>query len=346
MPPRDARARAVERLQQQGRALPFRQPEPPHPAEDELPSPEMLAETQVEGAIDLLARDLSKAPRWGWPDVNHVLGPMMPGDLVIVGALMGNGKSTLLMSQMDSFAEAKMPTLYFPLEVDPEICRLHWASWKLGFNRTLVVQQDWSRLPEGAREAVGGILEEQLANPYIHFATPKRLDWPAFARWCKWAKDRCAARAVMIDHFHRIQIAASQNYRVDATEFARKIKDLGRELGLVMICAAQLNRSNDPVDPFVAPTLARLKETSGLGEEADVAIMLSRRLKPDLPKHWLQDLRLGRMTERDIAEPATMTITCRKHRLDDAALNRSVFLTVDNGKLRSRTRSWQQPPAA
>lgn len=343
----EAEARAL--VAQRTGALPFRQPEPPHPAESQapdIPSPEALAESQIAGARELLTRDLTRAPRWAWPDLDFVLGPMLPGDLVVAGALMGNGKSTLLMSQMDALAASEVPTLYVPLEVDPEVCRLRWAAWKLGLDVRHVVRQDWRQLPEGSQEAVDGVLEEQVTNPYINFATPKRMDWPAIVRWCKWAKDRAGARIIMVDHFHRLSFGQANTMRVDVTEMARKLKDLGRELGLVMLCAAQLNRSNDPVDAFGPPSLARLKESAGIGEEADVVVMLSRRLKPDLPKNWTQDLKLGRLSERDICEPATMAITCRKHRLDDNALNRSMYLTVDNGKLRSRTRSWQTPPAA
>lgn len=350
MPPRDTRARALERLNQRPGVTPIRRgPEPPHPAElqaPDIPSPEALAEAQIEGARELLTRDLSKAPRWAWSDLDFVLGPMLPGDLVVVGALMGNGKSTLLMSQMDALAANKMPTLYVPLEIDPQVCRLRWAAWKLGLDVRHVIRQDWRSLPEGSQEAVDGVLDEQHANPFIHFATPKRMTWDAVVRWCTWAKERTNARIVMVDHFHRLEFGGdAHNHRVNVTEMARKFKDLGRELDLVMLCAAQLNRASDPVDQFIPPSLARLKESAGIGEEADVCVMLSRRLKNDLPKQWAQDLRLGRISERDIMEPATMAVTCRKHRLDDSALNKSVLLTVDNGKLRSRAPSWRQPAA-
>src|SRR5690242_8821285 len=122
---RNAAAEAAEYIKKRGGVIPF--PEPPHPAESQAPdmaSPEDLAEAQIAGARELLTRDLTRAPRWSWPDLDHVLGPMLPGDLIVVGALMGNGKSTLLMSQMDALAAKKVPTLYVPLEIDPEVCRL------------------------------------------------------------------------------------------------------------------------------------------------------------------------------------------------------------------------------
>lgn len=308
-------------------------------ANDAQPDPSALAAEQIASARTLLTRDLSSAPRWAWPELDALSGPMMPGDFIVPGAYTGTGKTSLLMSQMDAFANTRVPVLYVPLEVDPAVCRLRWAAWKLNLDVRHVVRQDWAALPESSREAVDGVLEEQAAESLIHFATPKRMTWDVLKRWCRWAVEKVGVRVVMLDHFHRLTFGAAATWRTDITEMARQVKDLARDLEVVMLAAAQLNRvGNDPVDQYTAPSLARIKESAGIGEEADVVLMLSRRLRPELPKGWAQDLRLGRKSEIDIAEPNTMVITCRKHRLDGDAMNRSIFLTVDNGRVRSRRR--------
>jgi hypothetical protein len=311
------------------------------PPASSLPTALELAATQVAGAKALLTRDLSNAPNWAWDDVSAMCGPMLPGDFVVVGSLMGNGKSTLLMSQMDAFAEQKRATLYFPLEIDAEVCRLRWAAWKLVLDVRHVIRQDWSKLPEGSREAVDGVIDEQETSPFIHFATPKRVTFAELAEWCRWGKAQ-GCDTVMLDHLHRMDFGGdSSNHRVTVTEVVRRLKDLARELGIVLIAAAQLNRSNDPIDMYTAPQLGRLKESAGIAEEADVALMLSRFLKPNLPDKWMAKLHVGEISEADLAEPGVMAVTCRKHRLDDSALNRRVLLSVVNGKLQTRHRSWQ-----
>lgn len=301
---------------------------------DPLESAQNLARTQVNAAQQLLTRDLSKAPRWAWSYLDLLTGPMLPGELVIVGSLMGNGKSTLLMSQMDAFAFANIPTLYFPLEVDPEICRVRWASWRLDLPSKHVVRQEWGALGHGAQGAVDRVLEEQKSNPCIHFATPKRITLGGLVKWCQWARREFDAKVVMLDHFHRMDVGvASQNHRVALTDVVRQLKDVARDLGLVLIAAAQLNRSSDPIDAYTPPLLSRLKETSALGEEADVVLMLSRKLRRDLPDSWQQMLRVGQLTEPELAEANRMVVTCRKHRLDESAMNGRVVLTVDRGRV-------------
>lgn len=300
---------------------------------DRIESAERVTAHQVAGAQKLLTRDLSKAPRWAWPDLNALTGPMLPGDLVVVGSLMGNGKSTLLMSQMDAFAAGGKPTLYFPLEIDPDVCRLGWAAWRLGLPKQAVIRQDWLALPKGAEEAVHQTLEEQKHNPMIHFATPKRVTLKELIGWCQWGRREFDAKVVMLDHLHRMEFGDGPNHRVSVTDAVRRLKDLARELGIVLIAAAQLNRSSDPIDAYSPPLLSRLKESAAIAEEADVVLMLSRRLRRDLPDGWQQDLRTGRITENDLADRGSMVVTCRKHRLDDAAMNGRVVLQVNNGRI-------------
>lgn len=305
-------------------------------------SPAELRRQQIEGAKQLLRRDTTDAPRWGFTDLDALTGPMLDGDLIVVGSRMGNGKSTLLMSQMDAFARAKTGTLYIPLEVDPEVCRLRWAAWKLGLEQKHVIRRAWRHLPEGSEEAVELVIEEQDANPFIHFVPDKRLTFAKILHWCRWGRDEAGCRVVMLDHFHRLDFGPdARNFRITATEVVRQLKDLARELGMVVMAAAQLNSSPDPLDMFLPPQAGRLKETSGIGEEADVILMLARRLRRDLPDKWERKLRLGQINERDISEPGTMQVTCRKHRLDDDALNRCALLQVVNGKVQDKARSWQ-----
>ena len=308
--------------------------------------PEDLAASQVAAAKALTERDLSDAPRWAFRDLDAMLGKMMPTHLMVVGAMSGNGKSTLLMSQAQAFAAEDVQVLYVPLEVEPEVCRIQWACTRLDLSFAPVLRHDWHLLPEGAREAVNLALDEQEAVPGVHFATPKRMDMAQLRHWCEWGVREFGCRVVMLDHFHRLTFGRSGgDFRIAATEGARELKDLARDLNVVMVVGAQLNRTNDPLDPYIAPTPARLKETAALHEEADVVVMLSRGLNRSLPDKWMQRLRLGSLTEKDIAEPHAMIATCRKHRQDDTARDRRVKLHVSGGRVRNAAPAYRDAEA-
>lgn len=304
-----------------------------------LPDPKTLARQQIDAARKLLTRDITGAPRWPWPRLDALVGPMLPPDLIVLGGLMGNGKSSLLMSLMDALAIQRIPVLYFPLEIDPQICRLHWVAWKFGLDRTKVVRQQWDLLPKHSQRLIDEALQDQDANPYIHFASPKRLAGPMLRRWLEWGVKNCGAKLVIIDHFHRLvfgEPGGGRLIRVDATEMARQLRDAARSLDVPIVAAAQLNRDGSVADAYLPPGSHRLKETSALGEEADVILMVSRTLKRGLPARWESMLRTRTLKEHEIGIPNRMTVMCRKHRLDGSAFNHDVELHVaPNGHVRS-----------
>lgn len=321
------------------------------PSATEMPtSSGDLAGDQIADATALMRRDQSTGVRWTWPELNRVMGPILPGEVCVVGALPGNGKTSFLMGQMDALAMQGISVLYVPLELDPAQCRLRWAAWRLGYPIDRVVRQEWAILPEGAEEEVARLIDNQRAMGHIQFASPKRLTIDGLTKWCEWAKGEYGARVVIPDHLHRLDVAAgARDHRVGVTDMARRLKDLARDLELQFIVAAQLNRTSDPLDAYMAPTPGRLKESGAIFEEADTVIMLSRKLRRDLPKDWKNRLLVGQVTERDLEEPGVMVATCRKHRLDDEARDRRVYLRVVGGRVESReqyqTELVPEPPA-
>ncbi len=135
---------------------------------------------------------------------------------------------------------------------------------------------------------------------------------------------------------------ANQQYRVQVTETVRAMKDLAREHKITLIAAAQLNQQGDEqLDRYFPPHMKRLKESAGIGEEADLVLMLSRRMRSVLTADDLRAVKAGLKSERDFEEPNTMTVTCRKSRLEDGPRDRCVLLHVEGGKVDNRAESWR-----
>jgi replicative DNA helicase len=310
-----------------------------------LPEPYDLAMAQSEAAIERGRVDLSNAPRWRWTDLDERVGRMMPGGFIVVGALMGNGKTAFLMSQMDWMAAQNIGTLYLPLELNPEDLRRQWAAWRIGLPWEHVARNEWGELPDGSRQRHEDEICRLMENQHVQFPPERRVDIVDLARWVRWGVEKFGARCVIVDHFHRMNFGDNANvYRVMVGEVARALKDLAREFKLTIIASAQLNRVHavKTLDRYIPPGLDRLKESSALGEEADVVLMLSRRLKKELPAHVLKDVEQGLVSERELAEEGVMVVTCRKHRLSDAgAGDRQTLLRVFDGHVENYTsRSW------
>jgi len=302
---------------------------------DALPTPAELARQQVADAIARGRMDLSGSPRWPFADLDRLIGPMLPGEFWVVAALTGNGKSSLLMSAMDGWAKRECSTLYIPLEIDPPEMRRRWAAWRLGLDPVLVAQNAWAQLPAGARDQHEAELAAQPTFPYVHFVPDKQITIERIERWMQWGYKELAVRQVILDHFQRVTHGpqATAAHRLAVALTAQRLRDKARDLGLVVIAAAQVLRNLEPLDAYRPPLLSRIQDSSGIAQEASGVLVLSRKLRSDVSKGELAGVREGRVEEWRLAEPNVMTVTCRKHRLDDRARDRRVVLAVRNGRV-------------
>lgn len=304
-----------------------------------------VAAAQTVDAQALLDVDRSGAPRWCWRGLHKLSGVMLPGELHVVGALMGNGKTSFLMTQMDAFARAKVGVLYIPLEIDPKLCRVRWAAWRTGLDPVKVLRGEWGGLPPESKDVIRAELAYLGKQHHIHFTPDKRITLPAIRSWCERAKGDAGVEVVMVDHLHRLSIGAhAEQVRVHLSETVRGIADMLRELELVGIAAAQLNRSGDTLDAFYPPGIDRLKESAAIGEEAWTVHMLSRRLLGDTSPGQVTQARQGKVDVASLEDPGVMVVTNRKDRLAGAATNRSIALAVNGGKVEELAPDWRPIP--
>jgi hypothetical protein len=258
----------------------------------------------------------------------------MPGFLVTVLGLQGNGKSAFLMSHMDASARRGTSTLYVPLEVEAHECRTQWACWRLGYDHLLVKRQEWDRLPFGAQEFIEAELHAQAADPCVHFVPDRRITVAKLERWIRYAHESLGVRQVILDHFHRMEHGNdAAAHRLAVGEAARRLRDLARELGVVLIVACQLNRSLDPLDAYKPPLPSRVRDSSGLQDEPNVTLAICRGMRNNVTLDELRDVAMARVEEAIVGEPNTMDVTIRKHRDDGAVLNRRVRLGVSQGRV-------------
>lgn len=320
---------------------PLRFPRPARVA-DTLPDHVDLAAGQVADVAAMLNQPASEVVRWPWRSIADLLGGLLPGQLHVVGALTGNGKSSFLMSLMHDLSRAGIGVLYLPLEVSPPIARVRWAAWKLGFNVADVLERCWHDhpdpllrlLPEGAREAIQQEVERQTAEEPVHFCPEKRITVPGIRRWAEWGRVTYDARVVIVDHLHRLDVGDTPNaLRQLMTEAARQLPDMAETTGTTVIAAAQLTRNNDPLDRYFPPTLDRLKECGAIAEEAHTVTMLSRRFTSETDNQVIASMRAAKMVPPERIKLGAMQATCRKHRTRDHATDRAALLRVTDGRV-------------
>lgn len=301
-----------------------------------IPDFDAIAQDQLEAAITRGRQDLSQAPGWFSSALHQLLGPMMPGDLWMVGAVQANGKTAFMLSEVEYLSKAGIPTLYFPLEVDPADVLRRRAALLMDLDPVLVARNRWDVLGDIAHKNHESMMDALAADPYVRFPPDRCPSLASLTQWVQHAIDDFGVRLVIVDHFHRLDFGpAGAQYRLQVADMARRLKDLTVRHGIVCLSSAQLNESDaDHFDRFKPPLMRRLRESAALRDEADGIVMLSRKLRPDLTKSDFEAVRSGFKSDRDIAVPNVMVATCRKHRLADAnAGDRSVDLYVRHGRV-------------
>lgn len=302
------------------------------------PSPRALAAGQRDEAARWLALAASGAGlRWAWPTLADLLGPVLPGWLVVIGARPQAGKTTLVLSQALAWADEGHRGAIIGTETDPAVLRITLAALALGLNV--------------GRAVAGELAAEDAA------ALARNLDWQAevgaealmvadqragrtladVLYWMRWAAAR-GASFVIFDHLQEMQLAGTRSRFQELEEAVRTLRAEAVRLNVVLLLCAQFNRGqgSDPLLLHEVPTETLWRDTDALQQAAVIALQLWRPLRPGITNEIKRAFREQRPPEGklyiptidDIVQPDTMAIKIAKHRYRNRAKDQIRRLSI------------------
>jgi len=301
------------------------------------PDLDQLAEEQSRQALDLLDADYSSQPTWFSPRLQDVgaLGPLLEGDLVIVGARPGGGKTTFLTEQTLHMVHHDWRVIYAGMEMSPGRMRLQLAAALAGYHVPFVVRGNWDRLPTGARTVV----EQKLAYlksksrslvliPDERVSLSKLQDWAAYAR-------KNGFHVIVVDHIHQMDWGGGgETLTAAMSEGLREMKVMAKREQVRLLVAAQLKRGQfDPLEDYMVPPQSAIKQSGAAEEVADAIIMLHRALRATATEGDLALVRRGQRSISAVAEDGTMVAHVAKFRLDGTVRDQSFRFYVGGGRL-------------
>lgn len=271
-----------------------------------------------------------------WHVIHNIVGPILPGWLVLVGARAKGGKSTLLRAVFDAWVtDFKKKILYVGTEQNAGILRGLWACLRARVSADAAidpshpdhakVQEDISRQCDLAEQAI------IVAEPAITLDT--------FTSWARMAyKEKCDV--LMLDHFHRLEDTGdSQNRSRNAA--IRHIKNIASQSNMIVMVAAQLkNGADETLGEYEVPGSQSWAETAGLRRECDVAIQAWRPFVVGVTRQQKMEARDDPTKLAGIVQPNVMAVRCDAHRYRDVAPYRAARLSVHEGEVTS----WSPEP--
>lgn len=214
--------------------------------------------------------------RTGLTDLDRTIGGMDPGQLILIGARPGVGKSALALGiALHCAVTEGRPVALFSLEMSAdEIMQRALA----GLARVPVTRLRSGRLDPAQWAAV-------TSASFVLSKAPLHIDdtggiRPAElrARCRRLARKAGGLGLVVVDYLQIMQ--SDQNRRTDnrvneLTQISGALKSLAKEIGAPVIGLSQLNRGLETRGDH-RPMLADLRESGSLEQDADVVLFIYR----------------------------------------------------------------------
>lgn len=212
----------------------------------------------------------------GFPDFDKITTGLQGGEMIILAARPGMGKTALALN-MASYAamHTKKAVAIFNLEMSADmlINRMIASigqidSYKLQTGN--MQEKDWKRYNEAM---------SQLADTNIYIEDNAGVTSQEIRAKCRrLANSEKGLGLVVIDY---LQLVSSGNRRVESrqvevSEISRALKTMALELDVPVIALSQLSRSAEKRESN-QPMLADLRESGSLEQDADMVLFINRK---------------------------------------------------------------------
>jgi replicative DNA helicase len=231
-----------------------------------------LAQAQMEEAVRVPLKT-------GLPHLDATLNELAGGELIVIGARPGVGKTSLVTQILVEAAKAGTPTLFYTGEMLVQAInrRILSQQAKVSWEHTIAPDKI---LDESTRSRVYQTMERLQALPVHNHAFHNR----DIKQLCADAKRFVHIHNVKIICFDYLQLidgtkeSRSQGRYAEVSEISTALKQLATETGTVVIALAQFNRSSEQRTDK-KPTMSDFRDSGKIEQDMDMGWLMSR---PDL----------------------------------------------------------------
>jgi replicative DNA helicase len=245
-------------------------------SEDFVPLEQLLQPTMDE--IDAIASSGGRASGvpTGFVELDDVTNGLHPGQMVIVAARPGVGKSTLALDFLRSCSiKHQMASVIFSLEMSKSeiVMRLLSAEAKIklaDMRSGRMSDDDWRRLARRMSE---------ISEAPMYIDDSPNLTMMEIRAKARRLRQKSDLKLIVVDYLQLMTSGKKfESRQQEVSEFSRSLKLLAKELEVPVVALSQLNRSPEQRTDK-KPMLADLRESGAIEQDSDIVILLHR---PDL----------------------------------------------------------------
>jgi replicative DNA helicase len=211
----------------------------------------------------------------GFTDLDSLTNGLQPGQLVVIAARPGIGKTTLALDIFRSCAiKHGRPAAFFSLEMgeDELMDKLHAAEARVALHHMrngTVTDEDWARLARRLPD---------INTAPLYIDDSPELTLMGICTKARRLKQRCELDLIIVDYLQLMQSGNShrrENRQQEVADMSRKLKLLAKQLQIPVIALSQLNRSSEQRSDK-KPMPSDLRESGAIEQDADIVILLHR----------------------------------------------------------------------
>ncbi|MBN9210745.1 MAG: hypothetical protein BGO45_10750 [Microbacterium sp. 71-36] len=229
--------------------------------------------------LNFYVEGLEQKPRYvptPWWEINNHLGGLRAGGLYVVGARPGQGKSIVGLQAALRLAK-EGPVAFCSLEMSRDDLMSRWVSQLAQVSLHSLVNHEVSK----ASWQNLAMVRSQIAETPLFVSTSDEVSTitqvRAFARSvARRAPKGQRLAGVVVDYLQLLTSGERvESRQIEVAGFSRSLKLLAQSLGVPVIALSQLNRGST-ARKSNRPTLADLRESGAIEQDADAVILLHR----------------------------------------------------------------------
>lgn len=216
----------------------------------------------------------------GFYDLDNALTGLHPGELIVLGARPGMGKTSFVMNVASYAAHHGKTIAIFSLEMPSEHIALRMLCGDARVDMQKVRKgslrdEDWVKMA-GCVSALSG------TRVYMDDSGSLKIS-QLRSRCRRLMMEQGRLDLVVIDYMQlMLSDGKTENRQQEVSEISRKLKSIALELKIPILACAQLSRAStklsngQPVNKVAKPVLSDLRDSGSIEQDADVVIFLHR----------------------------------------------------------------------
>jgi len=255
--------------------------------------------TEQDGTVRTTLKKSRGIPT-GYADLDKVLGGLKKGDLIIVAARPGVGKTALVLNIAHNMALEGKRIGLFSLEMGKEQLAMRLLAMSTQIPSDRIDQGDFT---EDQLTRLSDAYQE-LANLPIFIDDTSTLNIRSLRNRCRRLFSQQKVDIIMLDYLQLMEgmrPGGDMGRVQEVSEISRGLKQIARELNIPIIACSQLSRQVEHRQSR-RPMLSDLRESGSIEQDADVVMLMYREDYYEKQKGETFGTSLGSKVEVNIAK--------------------------------------------